>query len=158
MKKYRLAVDVDEVLADTHAALAAWYRDTHGYCWSAEQLARTPLPSLVSAEHARGLEEMLHEGEIFRHLNVMPGSQLALDRLMGRFEIFIVTAAMEYPASCAAKYAWLQEHFPFIHPLNIVFCGDKSIVSADLLVDDCARHFTHFGGQGFCSTRPTIVR
>lgn len=38
--------------------------------------------------------------------------------------------------------------------LNIVFCGDKSIVAADLLLDDTERHFERFQGQGVLFSAP----
>jgi hypothetical protein len=41
----------------------------------------------------------------------------------------IVSAAMEVPNSFAAKYAWLQKHFPFVPAIHFVFCGDKTIVN-----------------------------
>jgi 5'(3')-deoxyribonucleotidase len=69
-------------------------------------------------------------------------------------EVFIATAAMEYPGSFAAKFRWLSEHFPFIRPGQIVFCGDKSILSADYLIDDNDRHFPRFRGQGILFSAP----
>jgi hypothetical protein len=39
-----------------------------------------------------------------------------------------------------AKYEWMHEHFPFIPDSHLVFCGDKSIIAADFLIDDNAHH------------------
>lgn len=152
--KPRLAIDMDEVMADTHAALADWQAENHGYAFTEAQLQSGSLRSLVSHDHAKAMHVFLHKGEIFRDFPVMPGAQDAIKRLTEKFDVFIVTAAMEYPASCAFKFAWLAEHFPFISPLNIVFCGDKSIIAADLLVDDTERHFARFGGQGVLFAAP----
>jgi 5'(3')-deoxyribonucleotidase len=55
---------------------------------------------------------------------------------------------MEYPESFAAKYDWLKTHFPFINELNFVFCGDKSIIHADYLIDDTPKHLDTFVGEG----------
>jgi len=153
-RRPRLAIDMDEVIADAHAGQEAWYRAEHGYVWSEEELRGNALQSLVSPDHAVLMQEVLHDGKIFGTFPVMAGSQEALSILSDRFDIFIVTAAMEYPGSCAAKFSWLQENFPFISPLNIVFCGDKSIVSADILIDDSVRHFDKFTGQGVLFTAP----
>ena len=62
--------------------------------------------------------------------------------------MFIATAAMEVPTSFTAKYEWLGRHFPFISPSNVVFCGDKSILRADFLIDDNPRQLRRFVGQG----------
>ena len=152
--KPRLAIDMDEVMADSHQTLANWQVENHGYSFTNDQLTGGSLRSLISPAHAKAMDLFLHEGEVFGHFPVMPGAQDAIKKLTERFDVFIVTAAMEYPASCTFKFAWLAEHFPFISPLNIVFCGDKSIVAADLLVDDTERHFGRFRGQGVLFAAP----
>lgn len=145
-ERLRLAVDMDEVLADAHAAQEDWLGETiPGY---------HPLPAgtkyrdHLTAEQNAAREAMLHEGSIFGRLAPMPGSATVLERLCDRHEVFIATAAMEYPRSCQFKYDWIREHLPFVNPMNIVFCGDKSVVRADVLIDDNARHFPCFSGQG----------
>jgi hypothetical protein len=71
-----------------------------------------------------------------------------------KHEVFIATAVMEFPGSFAAKFRWLAQHFPFIPPSHIVFCGDKSILSVDYLIDDNDRHFRRFHSQGVLFTAP----
>ncbi len=61
---------------------------------------------------------------------------------------------MEFKYSLLHKHEWLAEHFPFIPWKNIVFCGDKSIINADYLIDDHAHHFKHFRGQGILFSSP----
>ena len=68
--------------------------------------------------------------------------------------MFIASAAMDVPCSFDAKYRWLRRHFPFIPPSHIVFCGDKSIVDADYLIDDRSRHFTRFKGEPLLFSAP----
>lgn len=88
----------------------------------------------------------------FRELRVIEDSQEVIRELQTRYELFIASAAMEVPASFAAKYEWLKEHFPFIPASHIVFCGDKSIINADYLIDDHAHQFNGFRGQGILYT------
>ena len=64
---------------------------------------------------------------------------------------------MEVPTSFAAKYQWLAEHFPFIPSSRIVFCGDKSILRADFLIDDNPRQLRVFRGEGIIYTSPANV-
>jgi 5'(3')-deoxyribonucleotidase len=150
----RIAVDMDEVLADTLAGELEWLRSEYGYQITPEQTAGHPLTDLVHEKHQRRLEEILLEGSFFANLPVMNGSQQVMQELTERHEVFIATAAMEYPGSFAAKFQWLTKYFPFIPPSNIVFCGDKSILSADYLIDDNDRHFRCFRGQGILFTAP----
>lgn len=150
----RLAIDMDEVIADAFTAQRTWYRNAHGYEWTDEDLKGHHLGDLAKAEHAAGMQDLLHAGNFFADLKVMLGAQDALKYLAQYFDIFITTAAMEYPASCAPKFHWLQRHFPFISPLNIVFCGHKNILAADFLIDDNIRHFRNFQGQGVLFSAP----
>ncbi len=150
----RIAVDMDEVLADTLAGELQWLNREYGYQLTQAQMAGRPLADLVTEEHYRGLEEMQLEGNFFADLPVMEGSQLGMLELIERHEVYIATAAMEYPGSFAAKFRWLAQHFPFIPPSRIVFCGDKSILLADYLIDDNDRHFRRFRGQGVLFTAP----
>lgn len=100
------------------------------------------------------IEEMIGEAGFFSDLTVMPHSQQVIEKLASKYEVFITTAAMEFPLSFDAKFRWLAEHFPFISPMNIVFCGNKSILQADYLIDDNARHFEHFRGEGILYSAP----
>jgi len=58
------------------------------------------------------------------------------------------------PSSFAAKFRWLERHFPFLPPSHIVFCGDKGIIDADYLIDDNPRQFRRFRGEGILFTSP----
>jgi len=150
----RIAVDMDEVLADTLAGELEWLNRKYGYQLTREQMAGHPLSEMVTKEHYRGLEEMQLEGNFFADLPVIEGSQLGMLDLIAKHEVYIATAAMEYPGSFAAKFRWLARYFPFIPPSQIVFCGDKSILLADYLIDDNDRHFRCFRGQGILFTAP----
>ena len=66
------------------------------------------------------------------------------------FDVYIVSAAMEFPHSLPEKYEWLQEHFPFIHWRNMIFCGDKSVIGTDYLIDD---HLKNLDG---CKGKPIL--
>jgi 5'(3')-deoxyribonucleotidase len=70
----------------------------------------------------------------------------AVKTLMEDFDVYIVSAAMEFPLSLYEKKLWMEEHFPFVHWKNIVFCGDKSIIKTDYLIDDHLKNLDHFTG------------
>lgn len=145
----RVAIDMDEVIADTHAAKRALYRALGFDCAEADLTGRT-LSDLAPAEITAAVEAEMHKGVFFADLPVIEGAAEALAALGRRHEIFIATAAMEYPASCAHKIAWMARHFPAIDPMRLVLCGDKSVVRADVLIDDSPRHFERFAGIGVC--------
>ena len=59
---------------------------------------------------------------------------------------------MEFRNSFEDKYDWLQQHFPFIHWKNVIFCGDKSIIDADYMIDDHVFNLKTFKGHGILFT------
>jgi 5'(3')-deoxyribonucleotidase len=143
-----IAVDMDEVIADALGEHLLRYNrdfahegtpsltlaDLHGkWIWDAVPSRRLPT-----------LQSYIDSDDFFRVLPVMPHAQRVLERLQSRYDIFIATAAMEVPSSFTAKFDWLAEHFPFIPSSNIVFCGNKSILRADFLIDDNPRQLRLF--------------
>ncbi len=145
----RLAIDMDEVLADTHRAKAALYADL-GYAWSDAELAGRRVKELAPPEIEAQVEGEMHKGLFFADIPPIEGANEAIEALAERHEIFVATAAMEYPASCVHKIAWMNRHFPGVATMNLVLCGDKSIVAADVLIDNSPRHFDDFTGVGVC--------
>jgi len=144
----RICVDMDEVIADAVAEhLLRYNRDFNEQITTA-QLQGKWLWDIVGPERHLHLEAYLRSEDFFAVLEVMPHAQRVLAALQKHYEIFIATAAMEVPTSFVAKYNWLGEHFPFIAPSHIVFCGDKSILKADYLIDDNPRQLQRFSGTG----------
>jgi len=140
----RIAVDMDEVIADTVAEhLVRYNRDYSGNI-TKEDLRGKWIWDVVAIDRHPRLEEYLRSDDFFDVLDVIPDAQRVLLRLQQQFEVFIASAAMEVPTSFNAKYRWLERHFPTIPATNIVFCGDKSILRADYLIDDNPRQLRRF--------------
>ncbi|RLQ97373.1 5' nucleotidase, NT5C type [Falsibacillus albus] len=152
----RIAIDMDEVMADFVTKHLYLYNSDFNESLTKKDLLGKKLRHLRPGRE-KELMEYIDEPDFFRDLEVMEGSQEVIRELSEHYEIFITTAAMEHPASFTAKYEWLNEHFPFLSDMNIVFCGDKSIIHADYLIDDNARHFRRFTGQGILFTSPHNV-
>lgn len=148
MKK-RIALDMDEVIADIEPKFIALYEREFGRKLTQEDLYGK---KVYYFEGARYIREFLFEKGFFRDLGVMPDSQEVVAELMEHYDVFITTAAMEFRNCLEDKYDWLQEHFPAIHWKNIVFCGDKSIIRADYMIDDHASNLRAFKGKGLLFT------
>ena len=149
----RIAIDMDEVIADFHSKmLKTW--NTH----FSQQLTLDELNlfQLHQDDPVRLGEifELVSDPTFFADLDVMKDSQRVIARLSDRYEVFITTAAMEVPTSFNAKFQWLKAHFPDISPRNIVFCGNKSIINADYMIDDNAFNFVDFCGEGILYSAP----
>jgi 5'(3')-deoxyribonucleotidase/uncharacterized protein with PQ loop repeat len=160
--KLRVAVDMDEVIADAFGKMLRAYNERTGRNITREQIASEGIevmfaPEFLTPELKIALDELPHDRSFFGDLELMEGAQESLRELAKDFEIFIASAAMDVPSSFDAKYQWLKQHFPFIPQSHYIFCGDKSILNADFLVDDRPRHFEHFRGTGILFTAPHNV-
>jgi 5'(3')-deoxyribonucleotidase len=150
----RIAVDMDEVMADSLAEHLFRYNRDHDENLTLEDLHGKALWEVVSIDRHNALHRYLRSEDFFENLTVMPESQRVMRRLQQSYEVFIATAAMEVPTSFHQKFRWLEKYFPFIPPSHIVYCGDKGIINADFLIDDNPRQLRRFKGEGILFTSP----
>ncbi|MBC7923641.1 MAG: 5'(3')-deoxyribonucleotidase [Ferruginibacter sp.] len=152
MTKQRIAIDMDEVMADPVSRFLEWYERDHGIALKLDQLHGKKVYQIVSEEHREIVLRYPHEVNFFKDLKVMADSQEVIRRLSEKYEIFVASAAMEFQHSLFDKHVWLQTHFDFIPWKNYVFCGAKTIIHADFLIDDHAYNFQDFTGEGILFT------
>lgn len=136
---------MDNVMADITSHYIAWYKEKTGIkidrntLAGKNEVAAFPDPKMV--------RNFLYTPGFFRTAPVMPGSQEVIKELNRFHEVFIVSAAMEFPQSLPEKYHWLEEHFPFIGWEQIVFCGSKRVISGDYMIDDHLKNLDYFEGE-----------
>lgn len=148
---------MDEVLADTAAHQLAWYTRDFGPGITVDDLHGRNFHALVPEAHRPRVREHLHHPRFFRDIPVMPGAVAAVKALRERYEVFVASAAMEHPVSFTAKFEWLREHFTDIPPSHCIFCGDKSVIGADYLIDDSPYQLIKFRGEPIIFTAPHNV-
>jgi 5'(3')-deoxyribonucleotidase len=152
-----IAIDMDEVIADTIGHYLKRYNAEFCQNLTPADFYGRRVFEAIDPRHVERCREYFEEASFFADIPVMPGAQEVVRELTDQYEVFITTAAMEVPSSFAAKFNWLQRHFPFIPTSHIVFCGDKSILAADYMIDDNVRHFRRFRGEGIIYTAPHNV-
>ncbi|MBK6949256.1 MAG: 5'(3')-deoxyribonucleotidase [Haliscomenobacter sp.] len=145
----RIAIDMDEVIVDILPKYLGLYHQQYGILLGKEDYWGK---KIYQVPGAHDLRSHLHTMGFFADLPVMEGSQEVIRELMENFDVFIVTAAQEFRNSLPDKHDWLHRHFPFIPWQNFVFCGDKSIILADYMIDDHAFNLETFQGKGLLYT------
>lgn len=153
-RRLRIAVDMDEVIADAFKKHLRQYNELAGANLTPDMVTEKGLGALIPVEKREEFHAIPHAAGFFADIELVAGSREALLELSRDHDIFITSAAMEVPGSFADKFRWLETHFPFIPPSRIVFCGDKNIINADVLIDDRSRHFKGFRGTGILFTAP----
>ncbi len=150
----RLTLDMDDVLADTHKKLVNIILNDFSTTLSEKELHSKALKELLHPKQLKRLHKMMDSPGFFADISVMSGAVDTVYQLSHYYEIFVATACMEFPSSFRDKFDWLQKHFKFIPWTNIVFCGYKSIIQSDYLLDDHVRNLTAFKGQGILFSAP----
>jgi 5'(3')-deoxyribonucleotidase len=148
----RVIVDMDEVIADPLGEMIRWYENTYERKVDLELIRSGTWLKGFAEEHRTLVRQRLFEPGFFRHLPVMPDSQEVLRAIHDKYELYIVSAAMEFPNSLKDKLEWLNDHFPFLSWRQVVLCGDKKLVYGDHMIDDHSRHLQHFNGKKYLYT------
>ncbi len=150
----RIAIDMDEVTADTFGGRIKRYNEVFETTLEPSDFTGKRVFDVIPEERRDLMKLHMREPGFFTSLAVMEGAQEVIRELAEHYEVFFVTAAMEVPTSLSEKFIWLRTHFPFIDPMNYVFCGHKFVIAADYLIDDHARHFETFPGEGILFSAP----
>jgi 5'(3')-deoxyribonucleotidase len=151
--KIRLAIDMDEVLADTIDKFIEVYRQDHSTEILLEEMKGKEFHELLPDTLNHSWRSYVNQKGFFRDLKVMPGATEIVKALQEKYDVYIVSAAMEFPNSLLDKHEWLAEHFPFISWKNIIFCGYK-IVDVQIMIDDRIRNFAGFNGRKILFSSP----
>lgn len=149
----RIAIDMDEVIADVIPKFIKLYNRDYGVPLDLVIEPGNEIYKHVPENVNRKWFDYINEPGFFRDLDVIPDSQRVIKALQEKYDVYIVSAAMEFRNSLTDKYDWLAEHFPFIDWQHIMFCGNK-IIEADFLIDDRIKNFISFKGRPLLYTSP----
>lgn len=152
----KIAIDMDEVLADPIHKFIQLYNRDHQVPLDLIIKPGTEIFQNVPEDVNDKWFEYINEKGFFRDLPVIDGAVEAVKKLQEKYEVYVVSAAMEFKNSLEDKFDWLNEHFPFISWKNIIFCGEK-IVNVDVMIDDRIKNFTDFKGRPLLFTSPHNV-
>lgn len=148
MKK-RIIIDMDGVLADVYPALIA-----NEPIYANTLISSDKLNGIAEYEAFPHLKEIVTHDHFFRNLPEMDNAFNGLKYLNEKYEVLIVSAALEFANSMNDKLAWLNDHFPFINWRQVLFCGRKDMINADIIIDDHPKNLSVFNGQRFIFTQP----
>ena len=149
----RIAIDMDDVLADTTSGILTETNLRLGTNFSREDISN-PEKAKEFYEQYFPIRDFLHEKGFFRNLPVFDDAIETVKKLQDHYEIFIVSAATEFPNSLSEKLEWLEEFFPYIGWKHTVFCGHKYMIKADYLIDDHEKNLVKFEGTGLLYDAP----
>jgi 5'-nucleotidase len=138
----RIALDMDGVLADVYEQLFDMDEKDFGKRKTWDDVA-----GKKENDTFPHIRKYLYKEGFFRTMKVINDSQPVVEKLNKAYDLYIVSAATEFPLSLPEKQAWLNQHFPFITWQQMVFCGSKQIIQADIMIDDHFKNLDFFKGQ-----------
>ncbi|KAA0994238.1 5'(3')-deoxyribonucleotidase [Dyadobacter sp. UC 10] len=145
---------MDDVLANTHEKLVNVVLNDFDTNYTEKDLLPRALREVLHPKQLTKLNRIIDSPGFFSDIKVKEGAQETVYQLSKFYELFVATACMEFPNSFRDKFDWLKKHFPFIPWTHIVFCGYKSIIQSDYLIDDHVRNLVAFKGQGILFSAP----
>lgn len=149
----RLIIDMDDVMADATGQFIRYYEMEFGV-----RIDRAILNGKGENEgfpdHHSVVAQFPFRQDFFRTMAVKEDCRQVMEELNRKYEVFIVSAAMEFPLSLTEKLQWLGEHFPFLEWKQFVFCGSKAVVHGDYMIDDLVYNLEPFNGEKFIFTAP----
>ncbi|MGB5554700.1 MAG: 5'(3')-deoxyribonucleotidase [Flavobacteriaceae bacterium] len=149
-----LFVDMDEVIADTYNAHIEIYNKEYNGSLIVEDCQGREVWQCVEEAHQHSIKNHARSRGFFRDLRPIENSIEVLRELNQKYELYIASAAMQFPNSLEEKSEWLDEHLPFIPWQKRILCGDKHILKGDILIDDRSYNLETFNGRPLLYTSP----
>lgn len=143
----RIAIDMDDVLADTSLKIIDQVNLRLNKNYNHADLLESDALKLAFYQDYQSDNQFLWEPGFFLDIAVKEDAVEVVKQLQEKYEVFVVSAATEFPESMKEKLTWLEEHFPFIGWQHTVFCGHKHMIQADFLIDDHEKNLVSFTGK-----------
>ena len=150
----RIAIDMDDVMAETSLKIVQELNKKLKTTYQIPDLLTDTNLRAQFYEDYKHNNSFLWEKGFFEDIQVKPMAQEVIKQLQNHYEVFIVSAATEFPNSLSEKMRWLEKYFPFINWTHIVFCGHKYMIQADYLIDDHEKNLTTFPGTPILFSAP----
>ncbi|MET6990318.1 5' nucleotidase, NT5C type [Sediminicola arcticus] len=149
-----LFVDMDEVFADTYNAHLSRYNTEFNENLTELDCIGKEVWQCVPKVRQRSIHEHARTDGFFTALEPIKDSKEVLKELSLKYNVFVASAAMQFPNSLREKSDWLDKHYPFIHWKNRILCGSKHILFGDILIDDRSYNLENFNGRKILFTSP----
>jgi len=150
----RVFIDMDDVLADTFGKHIELYNLEHQAALQRKDISHGEVWQNVPEIHQASIHKHALRPGFFRSLKPLKDSQQVMEELCKNHEVYIATAASQFPSSLKEKSDWLDEFFPFITWEYRIYCGHKFMLDGDMLIDDRSYNLQKFNGARLLFSSP----
>lgn len=136
MKRLKVLVDCDGVLADFLRALLEWVKETTGTQYYPFNVTNYDILESIGEGHLKqAMQTHAGNGGWCSSFKPIHGAKRALDILRLEHDVVCVTTQMSTPAWAFEREKWLEEHMGFKKD-DIIFTKGKHHVPGDVFLDD----------------------
>lgn len=137
----RICVDIDSVLNNLSECVLKMFNAHTGKSVQMEDLTTYDYYGCMSKDDADYMVSLFSKKELWDMLEPIPDSQWGLQTLVNSgHEVYLATATS--PMNFAWKVDWISKYYPFFDTNNIIRIMNKSLLTTDVLVDDCLDQLT----------------
>lgn len=148
-----IACDIDGVVADTLVPWIDFYNRDYEDDLDVGQLVEWDIHVFVKPECGLDIYRYIRDPALYDHVHPVDGALDGIGRLrsMGHRIVFATAAEIE---TSGRKFEWLLDHGFGPDQADYIEAADKSLIRADLMIDDRYRNVVGFVGPGILFDRP----
>lgn len=151
----RILVDVDCVVADLMPAWLSLYNSEYADTLCASQITSWGMEEFVKPECGTKIYEYLWMPNLYDYVSPIDGAITSIHWLRRHgYDIRFVTSGIHAgKAQWLGKLGLLMGEFPLYAP-DLVVAHDKSIINADIMIDDNVKNCESFSGLSIVFGQP----
>ena len=148
-----LCVDCDNVLNNLTEKTLELYNSQSGKNIQMSDIISYNFSECLPQEDADGIVSLFKEKELWDSLEPIKDSRWGIETLMNLgHRVIFATATHE--CNFEWKCQWLKKYFPIINTDDIVRIIDKSLIRADVIIDDCLEQLVGSCCERICFDMP----
>lgn len=157
LKRRIVAVDVDEVCAQLDKEWLRRYNEEYGDRLTQDDLKVWDISQVVHPHCGKAIFKYLRQTDLYDHIEPYPDALGAIEaiRLAGHRVIFVsscVRGGYDMKVEWLVKHGFLPDGERSLK--DFYAAADKSLIQADMLIDDHINNVRNFSGAGLLINRP----
>lgn len=141
--------DIDNILNNLTFKTLELYNHRSGKNIQLSDITTYNFSECLSPEDANAICSLFEEKELWNSLSPIVDSQWGIETLinMGHRVVF---ATSTHECNFEWKCRWMEQYFPLVNINDIIRIHDKSLIRADIIIDDCMDNLTNSCCERIC--------
>lgn len=155
MARKRILIDIDSVIADLVPEWLNLYNTDYNDFVKVEQITEWDMTKFVKPECGTKIYDYLHYIHLYDRVRPIDGAISSIHWLRQHdYDVRFVTSGVQ-----PAKIEWLGNHGllineHFLFSPDVIVAHDKSIIKADIMIDDNIKNCENFQGKSILFAQP----